>query len=281
MEYFLTQADKEDVYAAVGQNRMSLSAASGIEPGFVRQYGVLDNLTGITEIQEGNTDHFLMMSNSLPHNPMILQEPEYEPAHTVDNTEYDKAHHIKNTADGRSADFYDENYPRYQANMASMLKLGEWFEYLKENDVYDNTRIIIVSDHAWRLGDLAGMVKSYGFEVDRNVAEGAYQADFSVFNCALLVKDFNAEGFLTDQTFMTNADVPALALQDLVGDPVNPFTGKKIDGSYKENNTIELIMGSDYNIETNNGTKFKPDHWFSVHDDIFDLGNWDYEGFHQ
>ena len=281
LEYFLTRSDKEDPYAAFGQNRMGLSKASGIDPSFVRQYGVLDNLPAITQTEEENTDHFLMMSNSLPHNPMILKEPEYEPMHTVDNTEYDNTHRIKSAADGSSTDFYDENYPRYQVNMATMLKLGAWFEYLKENEVYDNTRIILVSDHAWRLGDLAGMVKHYGFEVDRNLADGAYQADFSIFNCSLLVKDFGAAGFVTDPVFMTNADVPELALKELIEDPVNPFTGKAIDRSCKENGRAELLMGSNWNIETNKGTQFQPDHWFSVQDNIFDPDNWNYEGFHQ
>ena len=40
----------------------------------------------------------------------------------------------------------NEQVTHYQVNMAAFLKLGEWFDYLRENGVYDNTRIIIVSD---------------------------------------------------------------------------------------------------------------------------------------
>ena len=40
-------------------------------------------------------------------------------------------------------------------------------------------------------------------------------------------------------------------------------------------------MGSNWNIETNKGTQFQPDHWFSVQGNSFDLDNWNYEGFHQ
>ena len=40
-------------------------------------------------------------------------------------------------------------------------------------------------------------------------------------------------------------------------------------------------MGSNWNTETNKGTQFQPDHWFSVQGNIFDLDNWNYEGFHQ
>ena len=35
----------------------------------------------------------------------------------------------------------------YQINMAAMLQLANWFDYMRENGVYDNTRIILVADH--------------------------------------------------------------------------------------------------------------------------------------
>jgi len=264
-----------------GQVMENLSVASGVNSGFMKQYNVMNNMANISETVDDGTNRFIMMSNSLPHNPMLVLEPEYEPYYSVDNTEYDAIHRIKDNGNGVRQDFYDEvNYPRYQANMTSMLKLAEWFAYLKEEGVWDNTRIIIVSDHARRLGDLAGMRKYFGFEVDRNDPEHMNETDFSVFNCTLLVKDFNATGFVTDDTFMTNADVPTLAFQELINNPVNPFTGKTIDSTYKLNNRMELIMGKNYSVYTNNGYAFQPDHWFTVHDNIFDLDNWDYLGYH-
>lgn len=48
-----------------------------------------------------------------------------------------------------------------------------------------------------------------------------------------MVKDFNRKGFSTSDTFMTNADVPALAMEDLIRDPKNPFTGKAINSDEK------------------------------------------------
>jgi hypothetical protein len=266
---------------AGGQVVETLSVSTGVNAGFMKQYNVLNNLSGISEMVADESNHFIMMSNSLPHNPMLVQEPEYEPSFYVDNTEYDEAHRIKDRGDGTYADFYDSNnYPRYQANMTSMLKLGEWFNYLKKNGVWDNTRIIIVSDHAWRLGNIASMKKEYGFEVDRNIPGQETVADFSIFNCSLLVKDFNATGFAVEEDFMTNADVPTLAFYELIDHPVNPFTGKTIDSSYKQKSKLELIMGANFSVYTNNGYTFQPDHWFSVHDNIFDLNNWEYLGYH-
>ena len=263
-----------------GQVMETLSIATGVHSGFMKQYNVMNNLENISETVDDGTNHFIMMSNSLPHNPMLVKEPEYEPLYSVDNTEYDKTHHIKDNGKGDLKDFYDEgNYPRYQANMTAMLKLAEWFSYLKEEGIWDNTRIIIVSDHARRLGDLAGMRKYFGFEVDRNVPEHMDETDFSVFNCTLLVKDFGASGFVTEDTFMTNADVPTLAFRTLIDNPINPFTGKPIDSTYKMNNRMELFMGKNYSVYSNNGYTFQPDHWFSVRDNIFDLDNWEYIGY--
>ena len=40
-----------------------------------------------------------------------------------------------------------EQLAHYHANAAALLRLGEWFDWMREQGVYDNTRIIIVSDH--------------------------------------------------------------------------------------------------------------------------------------
>ena len=272
-------AEDENVFVGDGQFLESLSVGRGIDHSFLKQYYVLENLCSITDVTEGQENHFLMMYNSLPHNPMILKEPEYEPCNEIDNTDYDATARIKRKDDLTEKDFYDpNNYPRYHSNMSAMLKLGRWFDHMKEIGVWDNTKIILVSDHAWRIGDLGGMKKYYGFEVDRNTPLNKNEADFSIFNCTLMVKDFNAGGFTTDNTFMTNADVPALAFQGVVDSPVNPFTGKSIDTSYKHLNKLELHLGANFSVYENNGTKFQPDNWFSVHDNIFDMDNWEYLG---
>ena len=57
----------------------------------------------------------------------------------------------------------------------------------------------------------------------------------------LLVKDFGATGFTTSDTFMTNADVPTLAMAGLIENPVNPFTGNPINSSFKEEKNILLL----------------------------------------
>jgi arylsulfatase A-like enzyme len=90
--------------------------------------------------------------------------------------------------------------------------LGKWIDFLKENDKYDNTRIIIVSDHGV---DLNSKFQD-NIVLLNNKRVQAYAA-------LLLVKDFNSHGFLSiDDMFMTNADIPIIALEDIVKNPVNP-----------------------------------------------------------
>ncbi|MBR6483969.1 MAG: hypothetical protein IKT14_03025, partial [Clostridiales bacterium] len=94
----------------------------------------------------------------------------------------------------------------------------------------------------------------------------------------LLVKDFDAHGFETSDVFMTNADTPSIALEGLVDDPVNPFTGNPVDNTYKDSGEIMVFASHEFFISSNNGNTFLPDSWYTVHDDVRYIDNWEYEG---
>ncbi len=90
-----------------------------------------------------------------------------------------------------------------------------------------------------------------------------------------MVKDFNSSGFSVDETFMTNADVPTLAFEDLVSNPINPSTGKQINNNEKTTHSQHVYNSGEWSIENNNGTTFIPDgRWFSVSEDMRDKNNW-------
>ena len=157
----------------------------------------------------------------------------------------------------------DMQVAHYHINMASYLKLGEWFDYLKEMGVYDNTRIIIVSDHGRGLDQ--GDLYCNGF-------------DMQDYMPVLLVKDFNARGFTTDETFMTNGDTPAIATSGLIEDPKNPFTGHPLDYSGKEG-PQKIFYTYIWNPASNNGNTFLPGSWFEFNGtDPCDMDNWTYLG---
>lgn len=250
-----------------GQVVYSLSRAEGIKPSFARAYAVLQNMANITEIRPGNDNTFLMMTNDTAHEPALLREPEYVPADMVDNTEYDRDHADRFQLEDDSMEITTvKQITHYHANMAALLKLGEWFDYLRQEDVYDNTRIIIVSDHGWDLGQMG------------TVPAGDRDIDATSFHAVLMYKDFGSQEFSVDNTFMTNADTPSLAMEGIIDNPVNPFTGKQLTNEAKFTGPQHAIWTAGWDIFLNNGNTYLPDHWFAIPNDIFELENWEYLG---
>ena len=153
--------------------------------------------------------------------------------------------------------------PRFHVTTASFLLLGKWFEYLQANGVYDNTRIILVSDHGWGTTHLPGnIILPNGDSLQK-------------YNVLLMVKDFYAEGDLTNSDeFMTNGDSPLFALDGIIENPVNPFTGTPLKTNKDNGVTIATINALStyrhgryvYNIGKNQ--------WLHVKDNIFDPDNW-------
>ena len=243
----------------------NISQASGLSTAFTEPFDVLCRLSEMTVISEGSNNTFMMMSNDTTHEPMLLQEPEYVPAAVVDNRSYDAEHADRFTLDGVTMKMEnDQHMKHYQINMAAMLQLGKWFDYLRENDVYDNTRIIIVSDHGRNLNHFDELLMDTG--------NGT--TDVSLYYPLLLVKDFNEEGFETSDAFMTNADVPTLAVSDLIEDAKNPFTNKTIDDSEKYAHDQFIIGSTAWEVEVNNGTQYLASAWASVNHDLWNYDNW-------
>ena len=241
-----------------------LSTAHGLSESFLKPFDVLQHLGDLTEISPDPNGTFLMMSNDTTHEPMLLQEPDYLPSELVDNRKYDADHADRFTLNGKTLHMEtDQQIIHYHANMATMIQLGRWFDQLRAQGVYDNTRIILVSDHATGLGQFDALY----------CVNGIYE-DMMRYNPLLMVKDFNSSEFTTDMTFMTNADTPTLAMESLVDDPVNPFTGKPVNSSPKTEGEQQIFTSYVWDVNTNSGNTFLPDGWVSVHDNIFVPENW-------
>ena len=254
------------------------SKSTGFEKKFMKTYAVLCHIKEFTTAEDSDQNTFLMMSNDTTHDPMVLKEDEYEPALVVDNTEFDNEHPNRTDENGNELKMKDKKTViHYECDMAAMLKLGEWFDYLRKNDVYDNTRIIIVSDHGHDILNDENY-KDNKVEYTSHDGEDAL-LNVLMFNSVLLVKDFDATGFTTDTTFTTNADVPAMATEGLIENAANPFTGTKLQ-TYEENPTdINVLYSREWHVKKNNGTKFVPGEWFNVTgDNPFDVKNWKYIG---
>lgn len=226
-------------------------------PAAMNAYNVLKSLPKMSSVSEDSGDTFLLFTNDTPHDTMLYQAPDYVPSEHVDNTEYEEE--LKEKRGLKRTEWMQEEC--YHSNMAALMRLGEWFDYLKEEGVYDNTRIIIVADHGSSLRRIEELVHN-----DRNVA-----AYFPL----LMVKDFGSSEFSVSGEFMTNGDVPTIAVKGIIEDPHNPFTGQPINSDEKKADKQYIYGGS---TDLNKESKLYPSNsWYSVHDDIWDAENWTVE----
>lgn len=94
--------------------------------------------------------------------------------------------------------------------MSALRAVTRWLDSLKTLGVYDNTRIVVVSDHGSSFKN-----SLFDEEVKRMVD----------FNPLFMVKERNSQGELAiSYEFMTNADTFSFVTADL-DDPQNPFLG--------------------------------------------------------
>lgn len=235
------------------QNLDGLSKSTGYDLAFIEAYPLLNKLPDMTDVSDSPDNTFLMMTFDTTHSPCLLQKPDYVPAMSVDNTAYD--------ADwGSDMNMTTaEQVTHYHVNMATFLKLGEWFDYLREMGIYDNTRIILVSDHGYGLDQSGTWCENY---------------DMEFFMPLLMVKDFNATGFTVCEDFMTNGDTSVLATSGLIENPVNPFTKKPINSDLKAGPQT-VFFTDQWNTYENNGNVFLPGKWYSFNGtDPRDAGSW-------
>ncbi len=268
------------------------SKAKGFSEEFIDAYSVLNGLPEITKIDDTENGSFMMLSNDTTHSDCLLQEPYYTPAINVDNTEYDAVNNTRTDWNGNTIKLFEDGFDvlkqdgtttdgvavrilHYHINACALLKLGEYMDYLKEKGVYNNTKVIIVSDHSAPLGLDYGLVCNVTFEDGSQSMQ-----DLLAFQSTLLVKDFNSSGFCIDNQFMTNADVPSIATEGIIDNAVNPFTGNSIKSNEKNDYPIYMMATEEVQTTENNGNRFVPTYWFSVHDNIFDGNNWSYEGYY-
>ena len=200
---------------------------------FINNYSVLDYLPELTSASDSSSSYYFI-DNETAHYPVsFIGKNEYYPS--------------------TKAEAEDS---LYNTHMAIYLRLAEWLDDLKEKDVYDNTRIIIVSDH--------GMGNSDDPVTERGLS-------------TLLVKDFGATGLLkSDSSFMTNADTPALATEGIIENARNPFTNNVFAVRDKRNYVkIAYPMNESLRIRHNPQWKINPeDYWTVDGDNVYDESAW-------
>ena len=142
------------------------------------------------------------------------------------------------------------------AYTAALIAVSGWFEWLKEEGIYDNTKIIIVSDHGWSFN---------------RKTLASWEAEN--YNPLLLVKDFNSRGIMVkSDEFMTNADVPAIAVESL-DNPINPYTGKAVNSSQKDERIF--VYGGPWAVKNQKENSLVIEGIIEIKNkNIFDSENW-------
>ena len=261
-----------DMYSARG-------GTTGDDAVFLGAYNVLRKLPDLTVVTNTGKNTFCMMSNDATHDIIMLQEPEYEPSKNIDNREYELEHGVRRAADGSELTFTTvKQIKHYQCNVAALLQLGNWMDYLREKGLYDNTRIIIAADHGKDLDYLLdGHTIANGSENIPETDNGIMLDDTMAYKPLFLVKDFGSTELTTDNTFMTNADTPTLAFKGLIKDPVNPFTGNEINSEAKNEKEHHIAGAPTSNPEeySKDATKFKDFAWIGLTgNDTTDINAW-------
>ncbi len=239
---------------------------------FEKSYDVLKNMSDITVVNNDNDKCFVMMDNETTHSFVNFNDDDYleynskkelKPARTIKLEGTDRELKLETVM----------QQAHYETNVAAFKRLAEWFKSLKESGAYDNTRIVLCSDHGrgtQQLDEL--MIDSTAYDEDVEVRYG----DVEFYYPLLMVKDFNSsKEFKISDEFMTNADVPTIATQGLIDSPKNPFTGKTLDSSAKEDpKNLTVIASAEWDVFKNNGTTYLPSRWYSVKDSIWKKDNW-------
>ena len=251
----------------------SSSQNTKVEQKFLDSYSVMLHLNDITEITDEDTDTMLCMTNKLTHEDTVLQMPDFEMSlHANNDAYYDDSVfevdgvRMKTGYNGKKAPT-GAKFKHFCVNVKSYIELGKWFDYMRENGVYDNTRIILVSDHGRELGQFDNLDFS-----ELGLTDGQR------FNCLLMVKDFNAKNeFTRSDEFMTNADTPILAMDGIIENPVNPFTGNATTNEEKYAHPQIVTTSKNWRVDNRDDVTqllSKKETWLTVEDNIFDPNSW-------
>ena len=210
----------------------------------ISSYAIFSNLKHFININDNENNYYNVFYNLITHEPHYFNSdcmPDY------------KAKDI----DEKDLELYKDQARFFYANVSALKELGNFIEFLKENQVYDNTKIILVSDH--------------GVAISSTMLYNNLESIWTIspFNALLMFKDFNTRGELKINTnFSTIADMPYLATKHITNIR-NYFTDNLITANNK--NFAYAIETRGFLQYTN---KYSFDTFFLIKDNILDINNW-------
>ncbi|WP_407425905.1 YidC/Oxa1 family membrane protein insertase [Treponema sp.] len=234
-------------------NYWSTNTANDDYNDYLDGYSVLDYAVSFTDFESPTENSYINLINNTTHDNLFLQAPEYRPFSKVTDFGTSEYAHQKD----------------YHSFAGAMLRVADWLDFLKQNGCYDNTRIVLVADHG-------ANSRENGYEWNEDferIRPGRYHP-------LLMFKDFGSTGSLSvSEDFMTNADAPSLLVKGITENPVNPATGKALDGHQKKDGA--LICLTDIFMPYHNKSDYvftaDKENWYRVSGNIFNSENWKQE----
>lgn len=160
--------------------------------------------------------------------------------------------------------FYNPSLP-YYTYVRTLRILGKWFKWMKKAGIYDNTRIIVVSDHGY--SGIDPMFGDYKVIRDKN---GKLVETTGRVHPLLLVKNFKSRGPVKrSDRFMTNSDTPAIASTGIASS--NPFPDPFALKAERKKLVVNFVPSRP--VENDKYT-YKIMGQYRVKDSIFNKSNW-------
>ena len=256
---------------------------------FIEANSVLKSLSSVSDVSDSEENNFIILYNNTTHEPALLSSSDYDVCAPI--TGYNETPPTSLTLGDQTISFVGRedfdtsfSFAHYHINMAAFLRLADYFDYLKQEGVWDNTRIIIVADHGKSLNNFDYMLYKLDLDPqllstlnDSTKAElNNFTIDIESINPQLMVKDFNSEGFNVNYSFMTNADVPCLATDGVVTAPINPYTLSPLSMEQKYDEVDIPYMEIKHGSPFTNCFPIEESLILHVHDNIYDEQNWSY-----
>jgi hypothetical protein len=221
-----------------------------------KQDKYLSNFFSLSSMSElsglsANKPTFTFITNEVTRAPLFLKE-DCLPDHRLTSSSERIKLIIQRHTDANTATIY-------QTTKCMMRELGRFAQWLHASSVYDNTMLVIASDHGWTSHN----------PLLKDVPE---RLVYSMFQSFLMVKQFDAQGPLVEsKEFIANANVPGI-ICDVIGGCVDKTTGKTIAHQRLTGNV--LLHETPWQPAGQHKDAFVVEALYSVHSDITKPENW-------
>lgn len=199
---------------------------------------------------------FKFIGNELTHSPWAIDEELQLTTETTGGRRYFPEYDFE---------LVDRDGP-YYSSVRALIELAKFFDWMRENEVFDVSKIVIVSDHGFYgpspLWPKLPVIRAR----NGDGVEGS-----AAYHSLLMVKDFNSElDFEQDDRLMSTADTAAIVLSAL-GD-AKWIEKDPTRGPARPREVVTTL--TPVPPEKNKKDSYKIEYQFSISGDPSEPGNW-------